>query len=53
MENAALIYAEFFGRCKGLVEMRDEEYIGDFDVVLRLRELIAYVDQLSQERKSA
>lgn len=41
LQSKALPLAEFYGRVRGLVDMRDENYLSDFDVLLRLRELIA------------
>ncbi len=52
LEMSRLIQlSEFYGHCLGLLDIRDGNWISDFDVVLRLHELVAEYETQIKEQK--
>ncbi len=50
-QKLLILYSEFFGHCQGLLDIRDGNWISDFDVVVRLHELVAEYEALIKEQK--
>jgi hypothetical protein len=50
LTRRACDFAEFYGRVRGVMDCRDENYLNDFDALMRIRELIALHEQKQEKR---